>query len=107
VSAPETSINLHVIYVRNDSAFRVIAGFRAAMPAMSEIWEQVDRALADVPAMGAVIARLTAEVAGTRMDRANLLAAMRATITAHADGESDPLWYIRDAIEEIGGQHGA
>ena len=92
MSAPETSINLHVIYVRNDNALRIIAGFRATLPAMSEIWEQVDRALADVPAMGAVIARLTAELAGSRMDRANLLAAMRATVTAQADGEPDPLW---------------
>jgi hypothetical protein len=107
VSAPESGINLHVIYVRNDSAFRIIAGFRAAMPAMSEIWAQVDRALADVPAMGTVIARLAAELAGTRMDRANLLAAMRATLSAHADGEPDPFWYIRDAVENEGGQHGA
>jgi hypothetical protein len=107
VSTPESGINLHAAYVRNDNAFRVIAGFRAAMPAMAEIWQQVDRALADVPAMGAVIARLTAELAGTRMDRANLLAAMRAALAAQADGEPDPFWYIRDAIENTGGTHGA
>ena len=63
------------------------------------MWEQVDRALADVPALGAVIARLTAELAATRMDRANLLAAMRATIAAHADGEPDPLYYLRDELD--------
>ncbi len=32
------------------------------------------------------------------MDRANLLAAMRATIAAHADGEPDPLYYLRDEL---------
>jgi hypothetical protein len=100
-------MNLHAVYVRNDNALRVIAGFASALPAMSEMWEQVDRALGDVPVMGAVIARLTAELAGMRMDRANLLAAMRAAIAAHADGEPDPLWYIRDAIEDAGGAHGA
>jgi hypothetical protein len=107
VSTPETGIKLHVIYARNDNAIRIIAGFRAAMPAMSEMWEQVDCALADVPAMGTVIARLTADLADARMQRANLLAAMRATVAAHGDGEPDPLWYLRDAIKDLGGQHGA
>ena len=99
MSAPEPGISLHVIYARNDHARRIIAGCMSAMPAASELWEQVDRALADVPAMGAVIARLTAELADTRMDRANLLAAMRATIAAHADGEADPLYYLRDELD--------
>jgi hypothetical protein len=40
------------------------------------------------------------------MDRANLLAAMRATMAAHADGEPDPLWYVRDALDSEGGAHG-
>jgi hypothetical protein len=104
MSASESGINLHVIYVRNDNAFRIIAGFRAALPAMSEMWQQVDRALADVPAMGAVIARLTAELAGTRMDRANLLAAIRAALAARADGEADPLTYLLDELAEITGR---
>ena len=89
---------LHEIYARNDHARRVIAGFASAMPTASEMWEQVDAALADVPALGAVIGRLTAELVGTRMDRANLLAAMRATVAAHADGEADPLYYLRDEL---------
>jgi hypothetical protein len=105
VTRPE--INLNAIYARNDTARRMVAGFASALPAMSGMWQQLDRALADVPAMGAVIARLTAQLADTRMDRANLLAAMRATIAAHADGEPDPLWYVRDAIGSTGGAHGA
>jgi hypothetical protein len=97
VSTPE--LNLHVVYVRNDHARRIIAGFASAMPTASEMWERVDRALAEVPAMGAVIARLTAELSDTRMDRANLLAAMRATIAAHQGGEADPLYYLRDELD--------
>jgi hypothetical protein len=69
------------------------------MPAKSQLWAEADRALADVPALGAVIARLGAELAETRMDRANLLAAVRATLAAHADGEADPLYYLRDEVE--------
>jgi hypothetical protein len=103
----EPEISLHMAYARNDTARRMVAGFMSALPAMSGMWQQLDRALADVPAMGAIIARLTAELADTRMDRANLLAAMRAAMAAHADGEPDPLWYLRDAIDDAGGAHGA
>jgi hypothetical protein len=99
VSAPEPGTGLHVIYARNDHARQVISGFASALPAASELWDQVDRALADMPALGAVIARLTAELTDTRMDRANLLAAMRATLAAHADGETDPLYYLRDELD--------
>jgi hypothetical protein len=99
VNAPESRMSLHVIYARNDNARQIIAGFASAMPAVSEMWSQVDGSLADVPALGAVIARLTAELADTRMDRANLLAAMRATLAAHADGEPDPLYYLRDELD--------
>ncbi|MCW2932405.1 MAG: hypothetical protein JWM19_3367 [Actinomycetia bacterium] len=107
MSVPQSPVNLHAIYARNDNAIRIIAGCVSALPAMSVMWQQVDRSLADVPAMGAAIARLTAELAGARMDRANLLAAMRAAISAQADGEPDPFWYVRDAIEHAGGARGA
>jgi hypothetical protein len=76
----------------------MVAGFAATTPALSELWQQIDRALSDIPALGAIIARLTAELADTRMDRANLLAAVRAALAAHADGEADPLAYIRDEL---------
>jgi hypothetical protein len=99
VSAPESGISHHAVYTCNDQARQIIAGCMSAMPDLREMWEQVDRALADVPVMGEVIVRLSAELAGTRMDRANLLAAMRATIAAHADGEPDPLYYLRDELQ--------
>jgi hypothetical protein len=98
VSAPESGVSLHLVYARNDHARSIIAGCMSAMPVASQMWQQVDRALADVPVMGAAIARLAAELADTRMDRANLLATMRAAIGAHADGEPDPLYYLRDEL---------
>jgi hypothetical protein len=47
-----------------------------------------------------MVARLTAELAATRLDRANLLAAIRATLAASADGEADPLAYLRDELSD-------
>lgn len=99
MSAPEPRIRLHEVYARNDSARRIVAGWMSALPAASEMWQLVDRALADVPALGAVITRLSAELSETRLDRANLLAAMRATIAAYADGEPNPLYYVRDELQ--------
>jgi hypothetical protein len=51
------------VYARNDEARRMVAGFAAATPTLSPLWQQLDQALADVPALGSVIARLTAELA--------------------------------------------
>jgi hypothetical protein len=110
VNTPQAGIGLDIIYAHNDHARRIIAGCMSAFPAASEMWDQVDRALADIPALGTIIARLTAELADTRMDRANLLAAMRATLAAHADGEPDPLYYLRDEISarhSLSARHGA
>lgn len=96
---PDTSINLREIYARNDSARRLVASLAAAMPgAVSETWQQVEQALGDVPALGSVIERLAADLKETRLDRAILLAAMRATLAAYADGERDPLFYLRDEL---------
>jgi hypothetical protein len=101
VSAPEPGINLHAVYARNDNAHQVVAGLAAATPALAGTWRQLDRALDDVPALGAIVARQAAELAGTRMDCANLQAAIHTTLAAHADGEPDPLSYLRDELAEL------
>jgi uncharacterized membrane-anchored protein len=48
----------------------------------------------------AEITRLAAELAAARLESANRLAAMRATLGAAADGEPDPLEYLRDELPE-------
>jgi len=63
------------------------------------VWRFVDRALADVPALVAELRRVRAELEAVRLDRANLLAAIRATLAADAGGEPDPLGYLRDELE--------
>jgi hypothetical protein len=84
--------NTQRITTRNDIARDIIAGFASVTPTLAGVFRFVDSALADVPAVLAELRRAHAELEAARLDRANLLAAMRATIAAHADGEPDPLY---------------
>lgn len=92
------NINLEEVTAKNTAARHIVAGFATAMPALAEIWQYLEDALSDVPALAAQITRLSAELKDTRLDRANLLAAARATIAACHDGEPDPLSYLRDEL---------
>ena len=95
---PHSPTDLDQITVRNQTARHMIAGFAAEMPALADFWRHLDTALADNLTLSAEVARLNAELAAIRLDRANLLAAMRAAISAHADGEPDSLYYLRDEL---------
>ena len=87
------------VTTRNDIARDIIAGFAAVTPALTGAWRLVDTSLADLPAVLADLRRERAELAAVRLDRANLLAAVRATLGAQADGEADPLYYLRDELD--------
>ncbi|MBP2705409.1 hypothetical protein JOL79_16460 [Microbispora sp. RL4-1S] len=63
-------------------------------PALAEILAALDH----IPALCAESARLRAQLARIRMERANLIAAAHATLAAHNDGEADPLSYLRDEL---------
>ena len=97
-TVPHVNINLPEVSARNDNARHIVAGCAAAMPTLTDMWRYLHDALDDTPALAAEITRLSAELERTRLDRANLRAAMRATLAAHADGEPDPMWYLRDAL---------
>ena len=92
-------MNITEVTARNEAARDIVAGFASATPTLAVAWRTVGAALADCAALAADVARQAAELADTRMDRANLLAAMRAAIAAHADGEADPLYYLRDELD--------
>jgi hypothetical protein len=95
---PYNRIHIEEIAARNEIARHMIAGFSAEMPALADFWRHLDTALADNPALSAEITRLNAELTAARLDRANLLAAVRAALAADADGEADPLYYLRDEL---------
>ena len=99
---PPPIVDLQEAVTRNRTARRIVAGLSSAHPTLAEIWQQLEAALADTPALSAEIIRLRAELQGARLDRANLLAAARAVITAHLDGEQDPLSYLRDELQARG-----
>lgn len=60
------------------------------------------RALDTIPLLSAENTRLRRRLAASLNDFNNLLAAARATLNAHADGEEDPLFYLRDELTAQG-----
>jgi hypothetical protein len=87
------------ITTRNDIARDIIAGFAAVTPHLAGIWRILDQALADLPVALADLGRAHAELKAVRLDRANLLAAIRATLAADVESEPDPLGYLRDELD--------
>jgi hypothetical protein len=87
------------ITTRNDIARDIIAGFAAVTPTLAGVYRLIDSALADLPAALADLGRTRAELEAVRLDRANLLAAIRATLAAGAEGDPDPLGYLRDELD--------
>ena len=61
-ASPNTDIDLQEVSTRNDQARHIVAGFASAMPWLTDIWEYLQRALNDVPALSAEVDRLSAEV---------------------------------------------
>jgi hypothetical protein len=95
---PDTITGLQQISTRNTHARHIVAGCAAALPALAAMWQELDEALSDTAALAALLTRLSAELDRARLDRANLRAAMRAALAADADGEPDPMWYLRDEL---------
>ena len=92
-------VNSAKITARNDIARDIIAGFAAVTPILAGVFRLIDAALADLPPALADLRRARAELEAVRLDRANLLAAIRATLAADAEGEPDPLGYLRDELD--------
>ena len=76
-----------------------MAGCASALPTLADMWRILDDALTDTATLSALVTRLSAELERTRLEHANLRAAMRATLAAYADGEPDPMWYLRDELD--------
>ena len=63
---------------------------------------KLGRALDTIPLLSAESRRLRRRLATALMDLNNLIAAARATLSAHTDGEDDPLYYLRDELQAQG-----
>lgn len=87
----KTRLDLQEVTTRNNTARQIVAGFATTLPTLADYWHTIDTALTD-------IGELADALAGTRLDYADLLAAARATLGAHRDGEDDPLSYLRDEL---------
>ena len=96
---PNPGIDLPHINTRNTHARRIVAGCASALPSLADMWQALDDALSDTVTLAAQVTRLSADLDRVRLDRANLRAAIRATLAADADGEADPLWYLRDELD--------
>ena len=97
-----TGIDHWEVTTKSQTARHMVARLSTAIPTLADIWQYIDTALADTPTLSAEVTRLRTELDDTRLDRANLLAAARATISAYLDGESDPLCYLRDELAARG-----
>ena len=89
------------ITTRNDIARDIIAGFAAVTPHLAGIWRILDQALTDLPAALVDLGQARTDLEAVRLDRANLLAAIRAALAADAEGEPGPLSYLRDEIDSL------
>jgi hypothetical protein len=62
----------------------------------------VTHAIIDIARLLIQVNRLLIALENERMRSANLEAAIRAALGAYADGESDPLAYLRDELPDTG-----
>jgi hypothetical protein len=59
-------------------------------------------ALHHVPTLCAEVRQLRHRLASTVLDLSDLIAAALATLGAYAEGEPDPLYYLRDQLHALG-----
>jgi hypothetical protein len=89
-----------------------VAELRLIERRMSTVGLFTAHAFTDMGRLIAEVRRLRQARAVEAAEHAELLAAARATLAAHTDGEADPLGYLRDALSARGqgpevGQHPA
>ncbi|GAA4232572.1 hypothetical protein GCM10022254_32800 [Actinomadura meridiana] len=95
-------IDLQEAIRRSRTARRIIANTWPDESLPTILRRALDTALDAVPALAEEIERLSTELRDTRIRRANLAAAARASLSAQRDGERDPLSYLRDELSAQG-----
>ncbi|WP_214110103.1 hypothetical protein [Acrocarpospora catenulata] len=95
---PVSPIDLYEVHRRMIQAEGAVAGYRSVTPGPETVWAIITASLADVGPLTAEVTALRTEIGQTRLTLANLRAAAHATLAGADDGESDPLWYLRDEL---------
>ena len=87
------------LHIDLDDILGAIALELARVRICDQCQQSVPSLINDLADLVAELTRLAGELDQARLDRANLRAAMRAALAAHADGEPDPMWYLRDELD--------
>ena len=98
-STPQNQPHIPRLQIDLDEILGTIALELARVRICDQCQASVPSLINDLAHLVAEITRLAGELDRTRLDRANLLAAMRAALAAHAEGEPDPMWYLRDELD--------
>jgi hypothetical protein len=85
--------------INPDTDLQEVANRHGSAAGMVDV---LGRALDTIPLLSAEIARLRRRLVTSLSDLSNLIAAAKATLSAHADGEEDPLYYLRDELTAQG-----
>jgi len=98
---PDEPVDLHEALISYTDAIQTIN----AHPIARFIFQAdgkaaIAAALNSVPALCREVHHLRTLLTLAGLDHANLVAAARATLTADHDGETDPLWYLRDELAD-------
>jgi hypothetical protein len=96
-------VDLQEVASQHDDAVSAIRSHRPIRQwVKTKTGRRLTKALGTIPLLCDEVTRLRDRLARTVADLQNLVAAARATLGAHADGEDDPLYYLRDELEAQG-----
>ena len=98
-STPHSQPHIPQLQIDLDEILGTIALELARVRICDQCGASVPSLINDLADLVAELTRLAGELDAARLEGANLRAAMRAALAAHAEGESDPMWYLRDELD--------
>jgi hypothetical protein len=99
-STPHSQPHIPQLQIDLDEILGTIALELAVIRICEQCQASVPSLINDLAQLVAEITRLHSVLIRERLISANLRAAIRAALGAHADGEPDPLAYLRDELPE-------
>ena len=102
-STPHNQPHIPQLQIDLDEILATIALELARVRICHQCQSSVPSLIDDLAQLVTEITRLHAALIRERLISANLQAAIRAALGAQADGEPDPLAYLRDELPESGG----